>query len=1098
VKRYLMLVFVLCLVVGCGTEPTPVVHDTPLTPVETNTPLSPTETDTPLPPTDTAVLPTPTPSVVDTRVREIDGMVMVYVPAGEFLMGSAGDDPDAKGDEKPQHTVYLDAFWIDKYEVTNAQYLKCVEAAACAEPGSHDWSHDQLNAPEQPVVCVSWDDAQDYAAWVGGRLPTEAEWEKAARGTDGRIYPWGNSPADCDKANYRGCAGNPLPVGSHPDGASPYGALDMMGNITEWVADWYDEDYYSQSPFRNPQGPESGYYHVLRGGDFNLMGLVRNVRCAARGGLQSFEWGDTVGFRVVVDAGVPKPAPPTPTPSAVDTQVREIDGMTMVYVPAGEFLMGSTLEEIDAVTAECTEGERCMFDDEQPQHSVYLDAYWIDRTEVTNAQYRKCVEDGGCDKPGCWDDSDHNAPDQPVVCVSWRNAQDYATWAGGRLPTEAEWEKAARGTDGRIYPWGNSPPDCTKANFRFCPGQALPVGSYPGGSSPYGAWDMAGNVSEWVADWWSDDYYSGSPLENPQGPESGYFRGVRGGCMYDYPWSVRSAARRGLDPVDRLGYHWTGDLGFRLVVDAGATEPAPPTPTLSAVDTQVREIDGMTMVYVPAGEFPMGSTDEDIDAVMAECDECEREWFADEQPMHSVYLGEYWIDRTEVTNAQYRKCVEDGDCEEPGCWDDSDLNGSRQPVVCVSWEDAQAYATWVGGRLPTEAEWEKAARGTDGRIYPWGDSFDGSRLNFCDGDCYHWMSGDTRWRDGYPWTAPVGSYREGASFYGALDMAGNVREWVADWYDEGYYAGSPVRNPQGPDAGEWRAARGGSWDESLLVTRCTFRNASPPSNRMDSSIGFRVVVAPGADTPIPASTPKPPTEAPTATSTPKLPTEAPASTVNGRIAFVSDRDGNREIYVMNADGSGQTRLTDNPALDWTPAWSPDGTRIAFMSDRDGNPEIYVMNADGSGQTRLTDNPTLDQLPAWSPDGTLIAFASDRDDNWEIYVMNADGSGQTRLTDNPALDWEPTWSPDGTRIAFVSFRDGNAEIYVMNADGSAQTRLTDNPTLDQFPAWSPDGTRIAFASFRDGNWEIYVMNADGSGQTRLTDNPADDAVPAWSP
>ena len=227
--------------------------------------------------------------------------------------------------------------------------------------------------------------------------------------------------------------------------------------------------------------------------------------------------------------------------------------------------------------------------------------------------------------------------------------------------------------------------------------------------------------------------------------------------------------------------------------------------------------------------------------------------------------------------------------------------------------------------------------------------------------------------------------------------------------------------------------------------------------------------------------------------------ELPAWSPDGRrIAFDSNRDGNREVYVMNADGSGVTRLTDNGAADEFPAWSPDGRRIAFESNRDGNPEVYVMNADGSGVTRLTDNGARDWYPAWSPDGRRIAFDSDRDGNWEIYVMNADGSGLTRLTYKGAADFSPAWSPDGRRIAFTSERDGNWEIYVMNADASGVTRLTDNDAHDVAPAWSPDGRRIAFHSHRDGNWEIYVMNADGSGVTRLTYNGAGDGAPAWSP
>jgi Tol biopolymer transport system component len=219
---------------------------------------------------------------------------------------------------------------------------------------------------------------------------------------------------------------------------------------------------------------------------------------------------------------------------------------------------------------------------------------------------------------------------------------------------------------------------------------------------------------------------------------------------------------------------------------------------------------------------------------------------------------------------------------------------------------------------------------------------------------------------------------------------------------------------------------------------------------------------------------------------------------NGRIAFESERDGNGEIYSMEPDASDQRRLTQNPAADTDPAWSPDGTQIVFTSNRDGNDEIYKMNADGTGQTRLTTSPGSDSNPAWSPGGRNIVFASQRDGQAEIYVMNADGTGQTRLTNNNAPDAVPAWSPDGSKIAFTSSRDGQAEIYVMNVDGSNQTRLTNDPGSDVSPAWSPDGSKIAFASNRDGNYEIYVMNADGSGQARLTRNLEIDLDPAWSP
>lgn len=273
---------------------------------------------------------------------------------------------------------------------------------------------------------------------------------------------------------------------------------------------------------------------------------------------------------------------------------------------------------------------------------------------------------------------------------------------------------------------------------------------------------------------------------------------------------------------------------------------------------------------------------------------------------------------------------------------------------------------------------------------------------------------------------------------------------------------------------------------------------------------------------------------------------APEESINGKIVFVSSRDGNEEIYAMNADGTDVRQLTDNPASDHSPVWSPDGTKIAFVSDREWNNDIYVMNADGTNPVQLTDSFAEDLNPSWSPDGARIAFNSDRDGLPQIYVMDADGSHVVRVTNdrdwNAAPVWSPdgkhiaysstqiseilttgdmsskirvvdinggttkelsgkddsfpAWSPDGERIAFSSFRDGNLEIYVMDADGTAQKRLTDHPRKDCFPAWSPDGERIVFSSDRDGNSEICIMGADGKNIVRITEDPSSDDDPDW--
>lgn len=265
---------------------------------------------------------------------------------------------------------------------------------------------------------------------------------------------------------------------------------------------------------------------------------------------------------------------------------------------------------------------------------------------------------------------------------------------------------------------------------------------------------------------------------------------------------------------------------------------------------------------------------------------------------------------------------------------------------------------------------------------------------------------------------------------------------------------------------------------------------------------------PPAPTVLPAETPVP-SETPVPEPTPPPGPPPPA----GRIAFTAQRDGDWDIYVMDADGSNLRNLTDNNANDFAPAWSPDGQFIAFHSDRNGTEDIYVMDADGGNLRNLTSDDNRDERePVWSPDGQSLAFWTrpiPREDiyvNWDIYVITVDGSGLRGLTDDLADDFAPTWSPDGRFIAFTTNREGagNDEIYVMNADGSNQRNLTRFPQAnDKFPAWSPDGRFIAFMSERDSNGEIYVMEADGSNPRNLTNDPPQsdapqDTQPAWSP
>ena len=530
------------------------------------------------------------------RISPKDNMVMFLVPAGEFTMGG---NVDGAYDTMPAHTVYLDGFWIDQTEVTNQMFARFVETTGymtdAEKAGSSNdfrtinleiiwekvaglaWNHpDGQNSnisgiEAHPVVHVSWSDANAYCSWAERRLPTEAEWEKAATWNDRTdekyAYPWGNDFEArrlnfCDKNCMYDYAEKHLddgfaatsPVGSFPDGASPYGVLDMSGNVLEWVADWYSPDYYQNSPTSNPLGPASGQTRVLRGGAWAINSYY--VSSARR-----WEWNPSsqhraLGFRCVLGT--------SSNTAALSGEMIDHRGVAMRFVSAGKFTMGSA-EALSPMQ-------------EKPAHEVFLDAFYIDKYEVTNKLYKACVDAGTCQPPldfkSFTRSSYYNNPEfdnYPVIAVSWSMAKTYCEWRGAQLPTEAQWEKAARGTDARTYPWGEGI-SCDKANYwpkdEACIGDTMEVGAYESNVSPYGVYDMAGNVMEWVADWYSPVYYSDSPASNPLGPASGSGeeRVFRGGSWMSNDHDLRAAARHW--PWNSLGQvpHYGQDLGFRCAL----------------------------------------------------------------------------------------------------------------------------------------------------------------------------------------------------------------------------------------------------------------------------------------------------------------------------------------------------------------------------------------------------------------------------------------------------------------------------------------------------------------------------------------------------
>ena len=528
--------------------------------------------------------------------------------------------------------------------------------------------------------------------------------------------------------------------------------------------------------------------------------------------------------------------PAAPIPSK--TMTNPVDKAEMQYVPAGDFIAGGS--------------------DGSPGKTVHINGFYIYKFEVTNRQFRQFIDETGYKPKGNWSKwTGPGTDNHPVIMVAWVDAQAYCRWAGVRLPTEAQWERAARGTDGRLYPWGNrwDPSLCNnrdtprkllqgKVRFLFEKSGVVPVGSFPRDRSPAGVMDMAGNAAEWTGDWFGDEY----PATLPGSPKSGTDKVLRGGSFYKSSESCRLYHRDDNEPGEA-----DVDYTFRCVWLPGDPPPQkkklpthplkikPPEPLPAPGESpplipekppkkeETNKKDGAGMILIPAGSFVMGARKTDPDAR------------PDELPRHQVSLSPYYIYKNEVTYRQFKKFVDETGYTARGPW----KKHYRQellnhPVVYVTWEDARAYCRWAGGDLPTEAQWERAARGTDGRIYPWGNRWNRNAANVLELSDPKLKAKRYIYYDNLG-TTPVGAFPLDRSPEGLTDVAGNVIEWCRDWYDPQYYTKSPLVNPAGPKSGTQRVMRGGGWGQDQRICRLTYRDRERPGD-VDGDFGFRCVV----------------------------------------------------------------------------------------------------------------------------------------------------------------------------------------------------------------------------------------------------------------
>ena len=841
--------------------------------------------------------------------------VMVHIPAGPFVMGHTGES-----DAEPEREVTLDDYWIAKYPVTVAQFRRFVEATGYqtdAERGAGAWQWNgyvpETPDPERdswdltadgrwnniffpqgddhPVGSVSWNDAQAYCRWVSEQtglpfhLPTEAQWEKAARGADGRVYPWGNDPPGSTRANLAdrqfmskyGHARHPdpkiddgfvetSPVGAYPAGQSPYGVFDMAGNLGEWVFDIYQDDYYAAAPDTNPAGPprqegltDAEVPRVNRGGSWvdrsGALGTEggHTILAYARTGDEQDSADDHMGFRVALDfhPRVVAAVQERPDLDGVEIRVEPVQG-NIYFLEATGDVAGNIAASVG------------------PDGVLLVDTQFADLAPLI----RKAVA-GLSSGPVRYVINTHYHDDhadgnrefgrEAVVLASdnaRRRLAGFPSHARPSVTTDGRMSLHFNGEEIRLmhFPHAHTDSDLVVhfvGSNVFHLGDIFNAGeaSFPGadleaGGSLLGMVDAIEKILEIIPPGAAiiPGHYELSDAEGLRKTYTmlietiGFVRTSRESGL-----SVKEIQEKGLpEPYNdwgKTGYTGADEWIANVFAALEMSDP----------DQDQQEVPA-GMVFIPGGSFMMG--DEDGLEI--------------EKPVHEVKVSAFFMDIHEVTIGEYRKFVDATgyitDAEKnDGCviwngkeWEKTeginwrfdelgDLHSNdkdNHPVTHLSWNDANAYAQWIGKRLPTEAEWEYAARGGEKNFkFAWGNDPLGKEIvaNVSDENLVKVV---TSWPytkgydDGYTFTSPVGSFPP--NHFGLYDISGNVWEWCADYFDEDYYSRSPHNNPRNDEVNERRVMRGNSWDGRPGLLRCSRRTSDLQSNSY-AETGFRCV-----------------------------------------------------------------------------------------------------------------------------------------------------------------------------------------------------------------------------------------------------------------